>query len=93
LFAGVHREARRIGHARELDQEAVAGRLDDTASMLRDLGVAQFTPDRLERALLISIPAQIGGHIGRKDGRQPTFGPIPADLASRGSEMRASKVS
>src|SRR5262249_927193 len=41
------RAAHRVDDAGELDQQPVAGGLDDTAPVLLDLGIAQLTPDRL----------------------------------------------
>ena len=62
----------RIHHARELDQHAVAGDLDDAALMLGDLGVDQFAPMRFSAD---SVPASssaheaaVADHIGGEDG-------------------------
>ena len=48
--------AHRVDDARKLREQAVAGGLDDTAPMFRDLGVDQLPTMRLqpfERALLV----------------------------------------
>jgi hypothetical protein len=42
------RAAHRVDDARELDQHAVAGGLDDAPAMLGDLGINQFAPVRLQ---------------------------------------------
>ena len=41
--------AHRIDDARKLDEQPVAGGLDDAAPMLLDLGVRELAPDRLQR--------------------------------------------
>jgi len=42
-----HRELDGVDHARELDQQAVSGRLDQPAAMLGDLRVDEFASNRL----------------------------------------------
>ena len=73
-----------LDHARELDQEAVAGRLDETAMMLCDLGIDQFAAMRFEpreRAFLVLAhqPA-VARVIGREDRRQPALDTLPLHL-------------
>ena len=72
-IAALHldRAAHRIDDAGELDQEAVAGVLDDAAAVLGDLRIDQLAQVRLEalvRALLIR-PHQprVARHIGGED--------------------------
>ena len=43
------RAAHRIDDAGKLDQQAVAGGLDDAAAVLGDLGVDELGADRLQR--------------------------------------------
>ena len=68
----------------ELDQEAVAGGLDDAAAMLGDLGIEHLAAQRLQRRvrtlLVLSHQPRIAGDIGRQDRRQP-----PLDALSPGS--------
>jgi hypothetical protein len=71
------RTSKRVDDAGELDQEAVAGRLDDAALVTGDLRVDDFGAQRLqppEGAFLVGFDqARIAGDIGRKDRREPTF--------------------
>jgi putative ABC transport system substrate-binding protein len=65
-----------IDHTDELHQHPVAGRLDNTAPVLGDLGVDQFLAMRLEleqRAFLVDAhqPA-VTGNVARPYGSQPT---------------------
>ena len=57
---------------RKLDKRTIACRLDDTATMLCDLGIDEFASARLERresALLVNPhQAAVAGHVGREDG-------------------------
>ena len=73
-----------LDHARELDQDAVAGRFDDAALVLGDLGIDQFTamrPEPREGAGLIeSHEAAISGHIGGENGREPALDPLSAQM-------------
>jgi hypothetical protein len=69
------RASDRIDDARELDQQAVPGRLDDPAAMLGDLGIDQFASVCLEgcqRADFVSAhdPA-VSGDIRRQNRSQP----------------------
>ena len=72
LALHLDRAAHRIDDAGELDQQAVAGGLDDAAAMLGDLGVDQFAPKRLqrgERALLVRAhQPRVAGDIGGENG-------------------------
>ena len=69
------RAAHRVDDAGELDEQPVAGGLDDAAAVLVDLGVDQLAPNRLqrrERAFLVRAhQPRIAGDIGRQDRRQP----------------------
>ena len=65
------RAAQRVDHARELDQQAVAGGFVNTASVLGDLRIDELPTQRFEafqRAFLVR-PHQprISRHIGGKD--------------------------
>jgi len=66
-----------IDNAMELDQESVAGGLDDAAAMLGDLRIAQFTPDRFQRGegpfLVRPHQPRIARDIGREDRGESTF--------------------
>ena len=78
------RAAHRVDDARELDQYAVAGGLDDAAAVLGDLGVEKAGAQFLEiaqRALFVHAhqPA-VAGDVSRHDGRQAAFDPFPAHL-------------
>src|SRR5262249_51385641 len=73
-----HRATHSVDDARELDQHAVAGGLDDLAAVLLDLRVDQGAAVPLQsgkRALLVRAhqPA-VTGHIGRHDRRQLALG-------------------
>ena len=83
----------RIHHARELDQHAVAGQLDDAPSMLGDLGVDEFAAVRLERrerrGLVDAHEPAVADHVGSQDSGQTAFhkcpplrGPNDADLTT-----------
>ena len=75
----LNRAAHGVDDAGELDQQAVAGGLDDAAAMLGDLRVDQLAPDRLqprERAFLVRAhQPRIADDIGRHDCRQTAFDP------------------
>ena len=67
-----------VDGAGELDQDSVAGPLDDAAAVLGDLRVDQeFAPMRLkprQRAFLIGPhQAAVTHHVCRQNGRQPSF--------------------
>jgi len=67
----------RVDDALKLDQQPVAGGLDDAAAMLANLWVDELAPMCLqpgERPLLIGAhqPA-VAGDIGRQNGRQPSL--------------------
>ena len=71
------RAARRIEHAAELDQEAVAHHLEDAPAMLGDGRVeelAAMLAQRAHRALFIGLhePA-VANDVGRQYCRQPTL--------------------
>ena len=71
------RATQRVDDAGELDQEAVAGGLDDAAAMLGDLRIDDFGAQRLEPAegaFLVGFDqARVARDIGREDRREPTF--------------------
>jgi hypothetical protein len=84
--------AHRVDDARKLDQQPVAGGLDDAATVLLDLGITQLTTQRFEafeRAFLV-CPHQprIRGHIGGKD-RSETAG--LAHVVSSAARRRPSR--
>jgi len=60
----------------ELDQQAVAGGLDDTAAVARDRGVDQLaamgTQRRLRAGLVDPDHAAVAGDVRREDGREAT---------------------
>ena len=65
--------ARCVHRAREFDQDAVAGPLDDPAAMLGDLGIEEFAPkvvDTRERAFFVGAhqPA-VAGDVASEDRR------------------------
>ena len=66
----------RLDGARELDQETVAGGLDDATTVLADLGADELAPDRLEagEGALLVLPhkAAVARDVRREDGRQPS---------------------
>jgi len=69
--------AHRLDHARELDQDAVAGRLHDAAEVLLDLRIDQLTAMGLElrkgpRLIRPHQPA-VAGDIGGQDGSELAF--------------------
>ena len=68
------RAAHRIDDAGELDQQAVAGGLDDAAVMLGDLRIDELAaqrPEAFEGALLVGAhQPRIARHIGREDRRE-----------------------
>ena len=73
-----------LNDARELDQDAVAGRLDDAALVVGDLRIDEFTtmrPEPREGAGLIeSHEAAISGHISGENGREPALDPLSAQM-------------
>jgi len=77
--------AHRVDHVLKLDEQPVAGGLDDAAVMLGDLGGAQFAPDgsqRRESALLVlAHQPRIAGNVDRQDRRQPPLDPPLAHMA------------
>ena len=73
-----HRTARRIDCACELDQHAVAGRLDDAAAVAGDLGIDKRLAERLSvRQACVPrrepIKPAVTCDIRRQDSRQPPF--------------------
>src|SRR6516162_707553 len=86
----------RLDHARELDQQAVAGRLDDSAVVPGYHWIDQLSAmgvEPRERAFLVLAhqPA-VAGDIGREDRRQPALDPLPFhdDLLSAAPSLRRS---
>jgi len=70
---------RRVYGAGEFDQHAVAGGLDDAASMLGDRRIEKRLPQCLElreRAFLVTThQTAVAGNIRRQHSRQPSFHP------------------
>ena len=70
-----------LDHARELDQNAIAGGLDDAPAMLADFRIDQLAPMRLEpREGIFLVGAHqpaVTRHVGGENGRQPAFGAFP----------------
>jgi len=75
----VDRAAHGIDHAREFQEQTVAGRLDDAAVMFGDLGVDELTPvgfQRCQRAAVVHAhEARVPDHIERDDCRQASVVP------------------
>jgi hypothetical protein len=73
----LNRAAQRTDHAAELDEQAVAGSLDETAVVLVDLRIDQVAAQRLEafeRALLVGLDQpRIPRHISGEDRRETAF--------------------
>jgi len=71
------RAAHRIDDARKLNQEPIAGGLDDATAMFGDLRVAELAADRPqcgESSFLVGLhQPRIARHVGRQDRRQPPF--------------------
>ena len=71
------RARHRIRDARELDQHAIPGGLDQPAPVVGDRRIDQLQTMGLEtreRARLIGFhQAAVADHVGRKDGREPAF--------------------
>ena len=69
-------------NAREFDQDAVAGGLDDAALVLGDIGIDQLAAQRLEArqgaGLVLAHQPAIPRDIGREDGREPALDPLCA---------------
>ncbi len=73
----LHRAARSIEHAVELDQEAVAHGLENAPVVSGDGGIEEFPPmgfHRAESALFVGLhQAAVANDIGRQDGGQAPF--------------------
>jgi hypothetical protein len=86
------RAAHCIDNAGKLDQEPVAGGLDDAAAMIGDLGVRYFASHRRQRrvrALLVRAhQPRIARDIGRQDRRQPA---LDAVSGSHGLQLTATR--
>ena len=92
------RAAHRIDDAGELDQQPVAGGLDDAAVVRGDLGIDQLGAQSLEprqRAFLVRPhQARIAGHIGGKDrGEAAGCGHVVSPIASRRPDRKSSRCS
>ena len=78
LALHVDRATHRVDNASELDQEAVAGGLDDASAMLTDFRIDQLAPMRLEpREGIFLVGAHepaVARHVRGENGRQPAFG-------------------
>jgi hypothetical protein len=72
--------AQRIDDAGELDEQPVAGGLDDAPLVVGDAGIDQLAAQRLERGqrALLVLPDQprIAGDIGGQNRRQPPLYPL-----------------
>ena len=83
-IAALHldRAAHRIDDAGEFHQQAVAGGLDDAATVFGDLGIDQLAPVRFqpcERPFLVRThQPRVAGHIGGEDRGQPAFDAFPS---------------
>jgi hypothetical protein len=72
--------ANRLDGAGEVDQQAIAGALDDAAAVGRDMRLDQLAEvalQALQRAFLVAAhqPA-VAGDIGRQNGGEPAFGAL-----------------
>src|SRR5262249_46456159 len=76
LALHLDRAAQRVHHTAELDQQPVAGGLDQTAAVLGDLRIEELAaqrPEAFEGAAFIGADQpRIARDIGRKDRRKPT---------------------
>jgi hypothetical protein len=77
LALDVHRALNGVDRALELDQHAVAGRLDEPPAVRGDGGIDHFEAMRFQarkRARLVGFhePA-VAGHVGREDGCQTSL--------------------
>ncbi len=72
----------RFDDARELDQNAVAGGLDDAALVLGNLRVDQLAAmgaqPRQRAGLVLAHQPAVAGDIGGEDGRKPALDPFSA---------------
>src|SRR5437762_3333819 len=88
-----HRTGDGLYNAWEFDQYAVAGRLDDTALVLGDLGVDQFaamgSQPRQRPGLVLAHEAAVTGDIGSEDSRKPALYPLPSQDTLRCSAPRS----
>jgi hypothetical protein len=75
-----HCAGHRFNDARELDQDAVTGGLDDASLVLGDARIDQFTAMRLEvregASLIRSHQPAIADDIGGEYGCEPAFHPL-----------------
>ena len=76
----------RLDDARELDQDAVAGGLDDAALVLGDVRIDQVAAMRLEprqgAGFVLAHQPAVAGDIGGENGREPAFDPLSAQRYS-----------
>src|SRR5262249_33102980 len=81
-----HRASDRFDDTRELDQDAVAGRLDDPTLVPGNLRVDQFAPQRPEprqgAGLVLAHQPAVPRYITREDGRQSALDPLCGHGAS-----------
>ena len=77
-----NRTGDRLDHARELDQDAIAGRLDNAAPVVSDLGVDEFAAMRSEpresAGLIRPHQPAVSRDIGGENGREPALDPLSA---------------
>ena len=81
-----HRASDRLDDARELDQQPVAGRLDDAALVLGDLGIGQLasqSPEARQGAgLVLAHQPAVPRDITRENRRQSALDPLFRHRAS-----------
>ncbi len=81
------RATHRVDDAGKLDEEAVAGRLDDAAPMFGDLLIAELAANGAQRRerpfLVLAHQPRIAGDIGRQYRRQSALDPLSAHPAGR----------
>src|ERR1044071_6274914 len=83
-----------LDHTRELDQKAVAGRFDDAAFVVSDLGVYELAAMGSEAGeSVVFVQAHettVSGYIGGENSREPSFDPLSAQCVLPGGRSVAS---
>jgi hypothetical protein len=74
-----------LDHAGKLDQQAIAGRLDDAAPVFGYFRIDEFasmtSEPRKGAGLILTHEAAVSGDISGEDGRQSALNPLSAHLA------------
>src|SRR5207253_161432 len=78
----------RLNDAREFAEDAITGRLHDTALVFRYFGLDQFAAMGSEpcqgAGLVLSHESAITGYIGGEDGRESALDPLSAQMLPPG---------